>query len=110
MSFYKWNEVTDHKDKGNPLLSRRFIVGEKGMLVLITLKKGCVIPMHKHPEEQFTYVLKGKANYQIAGKTPLVVEEGAVVHVPGNVEHRLEALEDSLELDVFAPVRKDLLP
>lgn len=110
MSFYKWNELTDHKDKVNSLLTRRFIVGEKGMLVLITLKKGCVIPMHKHPEEQFTYVLKGKANYQIAGKKPIMVEEGSVVHVPGNVEHALEALEDSLELDVFAPVRKELLP
>jgi quercetin dioxygenase-like cupin family protein len=108
VSFCKWNELTDHRV--NDLLSRRFVVGEKGMLVMITLKKGCIIPMHKHPEEQFSYILKGKAQYEIAGKEPVIVEEGSVVHVPGNLEHALEALEDTLDLDVFTPVRKELLP
>jgi quercetin dioxygenase-like cupin family protein len=110
LSYYKWDELADHKDQVNPLLTRKFVVGEKGMLMLITLKKGCVVPMHKHPEEQFSYVLKGKTNYKIAGKAPVIVEQGGVVHLPGNLEHGLEALEDTLALDIFAPVRKELLP
>jgi len=110
MSFYNWDELTDHKDKVNELLSRRFVVGEKGMLIMITLKKGCIVPKHKHPEEQFSYVVKGKAKYEIAGKEAAILRDGSVVHLPGNVEHSLEALEDTLCLDVFTPVRKELLP
>jgi len=110
MSFYKWDELTDHKDKVNELLSRRFVVGEKCMLIMITLKKGCIVPKHKHPEEQFSFIVKGKVKYEIVGKEAAILRDGGVAHLPGNVEHGLEALEDTLCLDVFTPVRKELLP
>ena len=49
----------------NPLLSRRLITGEKGMLAHVYLKKGAVVPLHSHENEQFTYILEGALKFLI---------------------------------------------
>jgi len=111
MSVHKKEEFKEYKDKVNELISRKFLVGEKGMVMIMTLKKGCIFSMHKHPEEQFTYIVKGKLKYEIAGKEAVILTDGDAVHLPSNVGHGGgEALEDTLVLDIFTPVRKELLP
>jgi len=107
VSFYKWDDLPSRKI--NELLFRKFVVGERGMLVMITLKKGCVIPIHKHPEEQFTNILSGKLELHIGEKEPVVMEKGDVAHIPGNTDHSAKALEDTLDLDVFIPIKYDYL-
>jgi quercetin dioxygenase-like cupin family protein len=107
VSFYKWDALPSRKI--NDLLFRKFVVGEKGMLVMITLKKGCVIPNHQHAEEQFTNILSGKLELQMGGKEPVLLEKGDVAHIPGNTDHAAKALEDTLDLDVFIPIKYDYL-
>ena len=81
------------------------------MLAHIYLKKGCIVPKHAHENEQLTYILEGALKFWIGedGAQELVVRAGEVVVIPSNVPHKAEALEDTLDVDVFNPPRKDWL-
>ena len=67
-----------------------------------------LVPMHNHESEQMTYVLQGALKFLIAGEE-ITVREGEVLHIPSWVQHQAEALDDTFELDVFAPIRQDWL-
>jgi quercetin dioxygenase-like cupin family protein len=90
------------------MLSRKIITGEKAMLAQIFLKKDAVVPEHQHESEQVSYVLDGALKFELEGQT-VVVRKGEVLCIPSDVPHRVVALEDSVGLDIFSPVRKDWL-
>ena len=90
----------------NPLLQRHFVVGEDMMLARVLLKKGCIVPEHSHQNEQITYILEGALKFWIDGKV-IVVKAGEVLLIPRQMPHKAEALEDTVDLDVFNPPRKD---
>jgi len=90
----------------NPLLQRHFIVGENIMLARVLLKKGCVVPEHSHHNEQVTYIVEGALKFWIDGKE-IVVRAGEVLAIPPNMPHQAEALEDTVDFDVFNPPRAD---
>jgi quercetin dioxygenase-like cupin family protein len=89
-----------------PLLQRQFVVGQEIMLARILLKKGCIVPEHSHHNEQLTYVLDGALKFSIDGRE-IVVRTGEVLCIPANMPHKAEALEDTVDLDVFNPPRAD---
>lgn len=95
-------------EKLNDKISRRYIYGEKIMLVLFDLKKGAIVPEHHHESEQVTYIIKGKVKVFSEGKE-FVVAKGEVLVIPSNTPHRFEALEDTFDIDVFSPLRQDWL-
>jgi quercetin dioxygenase-like cupin family protein len=88
------------------LISRKMVVGEKAMIAQIFLKKGAVVPLHQHDAEQITYILEGSLKFELEGKE-VVVNPGQVLYIPSNVPHRAVALEDTLDVDVFSPLRMD---
>jgi len=90
----------------NPLLQRQFIVGDQVMISRVLLKKGCLVPMHSHHNEQITYILEGALKFTLNGEE-VVVRAGQVLCIPGNVPHEAVALEDTVDLDVFTPPRED---
>jgi quercetin dioxygenase-like cupin family protein len=90
----------------NDKLARRFVTGEKAMLAQIFLKKGALVPTHQHESEQITYILEGALLFRVEGKE-VTVGKGQVLLIPSNVPHSAEALEDTLDLDVFSPIRQD---
>ena len=90
----------------NPLLQRQFVVGQEIMLARVLLKKGCIVPEHSHHNEQLTYILDGALKFWIDGKE-IVVNAGETLCIPSNMPHKAEALEDTIDLDVFAPPRAD---
>jgi quercetin dioxygenase-like cupin family protein len=90
----------------NPLLQRQFVVGQEIMLARVLLKKGCIVPEHSHHNEQLTYVLEGALKFWIDGKE-IVVNAGETLCIPSNMPHKAEALEDTVDLDVFNPPRAD---
>jgi len=106
---FRWDQMP--KEKVTDLLDRRLITGERMMLAHVYLKKGCVVPKHQHENEQLTYVLEGALRFWIGedGKQELVVHGGEVLHIPSNIPHKAEALEDTLDVDVFSPPRWDWL-
>ena len=90
----------------NPFLQRQFVVGEAIMLARVLLKKGCVVPLHSHENEQVTYILEGALLFEIDGKH-ITVAAGEVLCIPSNMPHKATALEDTVDLDVFTPPRSD---
>jgi quercetin dioxygenase-like cupin family protein len=90
----------------NPLFQRQFVVGQEIMLARVLLKKGCIVPEHSHHNEQLTYILEGALKFWIDGKE-IVVHAGETLCIPSNMPHKAEAMEDTVDLDVFAPPRAD---
>jgi quercetin dioxygenase-like cupin family protein len=108
-TLYRWEQMP--RETVSPMLDRRLITGDRMMLAHVYLKKGCVVPKHSHENEQFTYILEGALRFWIGddGGEELVVRAGEVLHIPSNVPHKAEALEDTLDVDVFDPPRQDWL-
>jgi quercetin dioxygenase-like cupin family protein len=90
----------------NPLLQRQFVVGRDIMVARVLMKKGCIIPLHSHYNEQFTYILEGALKFWVDGKE-IVVNAGEVLTIPPHMPHKAEALLDTVDLDVFNPPRAD---
>lgn len=104
MKHAAWKDV--ELEQLNPLLDRQMITGDKIMLARVLLKKGCVVPEHSHENEQVTYILEGALKFWIGGKE-IIVHAGEVLCIPANLPHKAEAIEDTVDLDVFYPPRQD---
>jgi quercetin dioxygenase-like cupin family protein len=104
LKYVPWSTV-DLEDL-NPLLQRQFVVGSDIMVARVLMKKGCIIPLHSHHNEQFTYILEGALKFWIGGKK-IVVNAGEVLTIPPHMPHKAEALVDTVDLDVFNPPRAD---
>ena len=83
--------------------------GEKTLMGQFKIAKGAAIPAHSHPHEQTGIMVSGKLRFNVDGEI-VDVETGDSWCLPGGVEHSAEALEDSVVVEGFAPVREDYLP
>lgn len=101
-----WSEVP--KENVTPMITRQIVTGTQAMAGMITLQKGSYVPKHSHESEQLTYVLEGSLRLLIEGRE-IVVSAGEILVIPAWVEHEAIALEDTLEIDIFSPIRKDWL-
>ena len=88
---------------------KTLVYGEKTLMTEFLLEKGRTLPAHKHPHEQTGYLVSGKIILTI-GEEKFEVNPGGSWVIPGNVEHRAKIIEDSVAIEVFAPVREDYLP
>jgi quercetin dioxygenase-like cupin family protein len=109
VTLFRWDDIP--KEPVTDSIERRIITGEWMMLTHIYLRKGAVVPQHSHHNEQFTYVLEGSLRFWMGeeGSEIVDVRAGEVLHIPSNVPHKAEALEDTLDVDVFSPPRQDWL-
>lgn len=105
----RWESLP--RERVNDKLERRLITGDRMMLAHVYLAKGCIVPRHKHENEQLTYILEGKLHFWIGEDESEEVDvcAGEVLHIPSNVPHKAEAVEDTLDVDVFSPPREDWL-
>lgn len=101
-----WNDVP--VETLNPLFDRQLIVGEGIMVARVLMKKGCVVPLHSHHNEQITHVESGALHFTIEGKE-ITVRSGEYLCIPPNVPHSAVALEDTVDVDIFTPPRQDWL-
>jgi quercetin dioxygenase-like cupin family protein len=109
VTFYRWNDMP--KEKVSDMLDRRLITGEHVMLTHVYLKKGAIVPQHNHHNEQMTYILEGGLRFWIGedGSEVIDVLAGEVLHIPSLVKHKAQALEDTVDVDIFSPPRQDWL-
>ena len=87
-------------------ISRQYIYGGQSMLVKWTFKKGAIVPWHHYVNEQITWITKGSVKVLSQGKE-FIVKAGGVLVIPPNVPHQFEVLEDTINVDIFAPMRQD---
>ena len=104
LQYIPWHTIP--LEELNPLLRRQFVVGQEIMVARVLLKKGCIVPEHSHHNEQLTYILDGALKFWIDGQE-IVVRAGEVLCIPAHMPHKAEALEDTVDLDVFNPPRAD---
>ena len=108
-TFYRWDSMK--KERVSDMLERRLITGDRMMLAHVYLKKGCIVPKHSHENEQLTYILEGALKFWMGedGSEEITVHAGEVLLIPSHVPHKAEALEETLDVDVFSPPRQDWL-
>jgi quercetin dioxygenase-like cupin family protein len=108
-TLHRWESMP--KEQLNENIGRRMITGERMMIAHIYLKKGSVVPRHHHHNEQITYVLEGALRLRLGaeGEQEVTVRSGEVLTIPPNLPHSAEALEDTLDVDIFDPPRQDWL-
>jgi quercetin dioxygenase-like cupin family protein len=106
---YRWDDLP--REELNPLIGRRLITGDQMMIAQVYIAKGGIVPQHSHENEQLTYILEGTLRLWLGADGAHVVDVGAgeVLHIPAHVPHRAEALEDTLDVDIFHPPRQDWL-
>jgi len=106
MQLFSWDGV--RTEVMNPKIWRKVITGEQAMVAQVFIAKDAVVPTHQHESEQLTYIMEGALKFELEGRE-VVVRKGEVLHIPSNVPHRAVALEDTLDLDIFSPIRLDWL-
>ncbi|MCM3706234.1 MULTISPECIES: cupin domain-containing protein [Cytobacillus] len=90
---------------------KRDILNSEGslMAVKVELAKGFKGDVDQHPEEQISYIEKGKVEFEVKG-VKRVLAKGDIQYIPSNVEHQVTVLEECIILDIFTPIRRDLIP
>jgi quercetin dioxygenase-like cupin family protein len=101
-SSWKTIEIEQLNDK----LSRQMISGESATISQLVLKKGAAVPRHSHVNEQYSWIISGALKF-VFDDREILVGEGEVLVIPANVAHSAVALEDTVDVDIFAPRRED---
>jgi quercetin dioxygenase-like cupin family protein len=106
---YRWDDVPKETLKAD--LDRRLISTDRMMLAHVYMQQGCIVPKHEHENEQLTYILEGCLRFWLGEDESEVIDvrAGEVLHIPSWVPHRAEALEPTLDVDIFSPPRADWL-
>jgi quercetin dioxygenase-like cupin family protein len=101
-SSWKTLEIEQLNDK----LSRQMISGENATVSQLLLKKGAVVPRHSHVNEQYSWITSGLLKF-VFDDRDILVGAGEVLVIPANVPHSAVAMEDTVDVDFFAPRRED---
>jgi quercetin dioxygenase-like cupin family protein len=107
VTFHRWEDMP--RERVTDQLERRLITADRMMLAHVYLEKGCVVPKHSHENEQITYILEGALKFWIGEDETkeVIVRSGEVLVIPSHVPHKAEALEDTIDVDIFSPPRED---
>ena len=102
----RWSDLP--QDHPMPKIDRRRIIGSHLMISEVFLHKGFSVPTHQHTNEQFAWVTRGRVRFGIGAdgspqRRDMTLTAGEVLHLPPNVPHSAEALEDSMVIDMFSP-------
>jgi quercetin dioxygenase-like cupin family protein len=106
---HRWDDLP--REELNAGIERRIITGDSMMIAHVYFKKGAIVPKHSHHNEQITYILEGTLRFTLGEDESQVVDvaAGDVLTIPAHVPHSAEALEDTLDVDIFSPPRQDWL-
>jgi quercetin dioxygenase-like cupin family protein len=104
VKLYNWTDIPE--EPLNPAITRQMIHGQHMTVARIRLRKGAVVPLHQHSNEQITLLERDKLRFVIAGEER-TINGGETLVIPPNAPHLVEALEDSVATDLFSPVRED---
>lgn len=95
----QWEKMTDK-------VYRKYAYGSSMTVAYLKLEKGAIVPMHNHPYEQITHILSGKVEVEMQNKK-YILSKGDLLIIPANIPHRFFALEETLDMDIFSPIRMD---
>ncbi len=99
-------EKLEH-EKLSSHISRQMMNGEDATLARVFIAKGGIVPRHSHRSEQFSLIISGALKFFFDDGETAVVHAGEMLLIPAHVPHKAEALEDTVDIDFFAPRRED---
>lgn len=104
METYRWSEIP--KKQLDALTTRQEIHSATMTIARFEVRKGAILPEHRHPNEQISTVEHGAIRFRIGGEEA-ILRSGESVRIPSNIPHSIEVLEDSVAVDTFSPPRDD---
>jgi unsaturated pyranuronate lyase len=104
MQTYAWNTIEE--EQLNPRLSRKAIHSQNMTIARMHVQKYAVVPQHSHHNEQVSMVERGALKFVLNGEER-IVRGGELIVIPADAVHLVEALEDTIVVDLFAPARDD---
>jgi quercetin dioxygenase-like cupin family protein len=104
MPLHCWRDLP--KEQITPLFTRQMIHTATMTIARLELRRGASVPEHHHHNEQVTTLEKGRMRFVLDG-AEVILNAGESLHIPPNVPHSAEALEDVIAVDVFSPPRED---
>ncbi len=99
-----WNSV--EVEKMNDLLTRQMISGDNATIARLVIQRGGTVPRHSHHNEQYSWILSGSLKF-IFDDREIILGAGDVLVIPPHAAHSAVALEDTVDIDMFAPRRED---
>ncbi|MFW9995839.1 MAG: cupin domain-containing protein [Candidatus Odinarchaeota archaeon] len=86
------------------------VVGEKAMMMKLTVEPGIPTPAHSHPHEQMGHLLEGKGVLYI-GDESKEITAGTSFQIPSNIPHNFDATGDkpAVLIEAFIPPREDYI-
>lgn len=105
--FIRFDDI-DWEVAGPGIRRKVMAYGDNLMAVHAAFEQGAIGPLHTHPHVQITLVRKGVFAVQI-GAERQVLREGDYFYVPSHVEHGGQALEETVLIDIFSPMRKEFV-
>lgn len=87
---------------------KTIVYGKDSLMSEFLLRKGSQLPEHEHVHEQTGYLVSGEMRLFIGGSSREVLS-GDSWSIPSSVKHRADVIEDSVAIEVFAPLREDYL-
>ena len=108
IQLYNWDEM--QTEELSPVIHRKMLWGERVMLSHVILKKGSelCLPIPTITSSSATSI-SGRMRFWVGEdeRERIFIEAGEVLHLPSNIPHGAETLEDTVSLDVFSPPRQD---
>lgn len=99
-----WDQI--EVEKLSNTITRQMLNGQHTTVARIWLAKGAIVPRHHHQSEQFSLILSGALKF-FFDDGERIVRAGEMLFIPSNVPHAAEALEDTVDMDIFSPRRED---
>jgi quercetin dioxygenase-like cupin family protein len=107
-----WSEIP--AEQVLPGIRRQVHHGQEQSVIRYVYDASSIFPVHMHPEEQMTMVLRGRIVFQVddpASGPPREIElgPGQIVMLPGNVPHgaRVIGSEEVETVNTLSPRRQD---
>lgn len=105
MRFFRESDLQTRKVLNGIVL--KAVSGDKTMMTFFEFEPNAIIPSHKHPHEQITYVIEGEMEFTVEGETR-ILKKGDGVVILSNQEHSAKVLDKSTKaVDAWHPIRED---
>ena len=106
---FKKSIPTGHTELVNGVHLKTLVYGEHTLMTEVKMEKGAVIPTHSYPHEQTGYLVSGQMDFLVDGEH-IIANPGDSWNIASEVKHGATAIEESVIVEVFSPVREDYLP
>jgi quercetin dioxygenase-like cupin family protein len=106
---FKKSNVGKHTEAIQGVHIKATVYGKQTLLTEVRLDKGAIIPVHCHPHEQTGYLVSGQMDFLVNG-AHFIAHPGDSWNIPSQTEHGATAIQASVVVEVFSPVREDYLP